>query len=418
MDTVPDGDIRRRLIGVLDQVEGAEGVAVRIRDGVVTLRGAVPDAATRAEAAELAQRIEGVVTVRDEITVTSDLGRQIAPAWDRVQDRVLTALNSLPLILVALVVFGIVAALGWALTRPSRFWMRLAPNGFLADIYRTAARAAFALLGLVLALDVVNATALLGAVLGAAGVLGLALGFAVRDTVENFIASVMLSLRQPFRPNDLVEIEGDIGHVARLTSRATILISPDGNHVRLPNATVFKGRIVNFTRNPERRFEFDLGVDAESDLGAALATAVAAIERAEFVLDDPPVSAWIRDVGESNVLLTFTGWIDQTRTDFLKGRGEAIRVAKAALEKAGFGLPEPIYRLRLDGALPTTSAGTEATEARSEARAATRATVTETDPPAAARPTNRDRAAEEAARRERAAGDAGTDLLSQSGEAE
>lgn len=57
---------------------------------------------------------------------------------------------------------------------------------------------------LVIALDVMNATALISTILGAAGIIGLALGFAVRDTVENFIASIMLSIRQPFRPNDTV----------------------------------------------------------------------------------------------------------------------------------------------------------------------------------------------------------------------
>jgi small conductance mechanosensitive channel len=120
-----------------------------------------------------------------------------------------------------------------------------------------AGRAAgFIVLGVVLALDLFNLTALLGTILGAAGIVGLAIGFAVRDTVENFIASIMLSIRQPFRPKDLVEIEGELGHVIRLTSRATILLSLDGNHIRLPNATVFKAKIINYSRNDERRFTF------------------------------------------------------------------------------------------------------------------------------------------------------------------
>ena len=67
--------------------------------------------------------------------------------------------------------------------------------------------------GIVVALDILGVTALLSTILGAAGIAGLAIGFAVRDTVENFIASVLLSMRQPFRPNDVVEIEGDIGKV-------------------------------------------------------------------------------------------------------------------------------------------------------------------------------------------------------------
>jgi small conductance mechanosensitive channel len=137
----------------------------------------------------------------------------------------------------------------------------MAPNAFIADIYRQIVRLGFIILGVVLALDLLNLTALLGTILGAAGIIGLAIGFAVRDTVENFIASIMLSIRQPFRPKDLVEIEGELGHVIRLTSRATILLSLDGNHIRLPNATVFKAKIINYSRNDERRFTFALGID-------------------------------------------------------------------------------------------------------------------------------------------------------------
>ena len=78
----------------------------------------------------------------------------------------------------------------------------------------------------------------------------------------------MLSIRQPFQPNDTIEIESDIGKVIRLTSRATIMLDFDGNHIRIPNAIVFKSRIINYTRNPERRFVFQMGVEADSDLAA------------------------------------------------------------------------------------------------------------------------------------------------------
>ncbi len=197
-----------------------------------------------------------------------------------------------------------------------------------------------------------GATALLGAVLGGAGVIGIALGFAVRDTVDNYVSSLMLSLRQPFRANDHVVIEGNEGRVVRLTSRATILMTLDGNHLRIPNSIVFKAVILNYTRNPERRFQFDLGVDADDNPVDGMAVGLEAVNALLFVLDRPKANAIIQDVGDSNIVLRFFGWVDQTHTDFLKGRSLAIKAAKTALEDAGFALPEPIYRLRFDDAAP------------------------------------------------------------------
>ena len=162
----------------------------------------------------------------------------------------------------------------------------------------------------------------------------------------------MLSIRQPFRANDHVLIGEQEGRVVRLTSRATILMTLDGNHLRIPNATVFKAEILNYTRNPQRRFSFELGVDAEDDPAAAIEVGLQAINGQDFVLNDPEATAEIREVGDSNILITFHGWIDQRKSDFNKARGAAIRITKNALEKSGFALPEPIYRLRFDDGPP------------------------------------------------------------------
>jgi small-conductance mechanosensitive channel len=162
-------------------------------------------------------------------------------------------------------------------------------------------RAAVLIAGVLLALEILDATALVAAVLGTAGLFGLVLGFAFRDLAENAIASLLLSLRQPFAPNDLVSIEGCEGHVLRLTSRATVLLSVEGNHVRIPNATVYKGVIVNYTRNPLRRFDLAAGVGVDEDLIAAQRLGVEILRVTPGVLADPPPQALVEDLGESNV---------------------------------------------------------------------------------------------------------------------
>ncbi|WP_199223303.1 mechanosensitive ion channel family protein [Oricola cellulosilytica] len=347
-ETVSDAEIDARIEGILDEIDGLQAVSATVRAGVVTLHGSVAEASLRDQATELANRVNGVVAVSNEISEATSVSERLTPVYDRLAQRALRTVGYLPLFAVAAVSGALVFAGGLFIAGRDWPWRRVAPNAFIADLLRQLVRLAFLVLGAVLALDILDATAFLGTILGAAGIAGLAIGFAVRDTVENYIASILLSIRQPFRPKDYILIESYEGFVIGLTSRATILLDHDGNHIRIPNATVFKSNITNFSRNPQRRFLFRLGVDAESNLERALAVGTEQLRKLDFVLADPRADAWIEEVGDSNVVLTFAGWIDQKSTDFVKARSEAMRLVKLRLEETGFTLPEPIYRLRFD----------------------------------------------------------------------
>ena len=129
----------------------------------------------------------------------------------------------------------------------------------------------------------------------------------------------------------------------------------DGNHLRIPNSQVFKAIILNYTTNPNRRFEFELGIDADDDANAARGLGRETLAGLPFVLADPAPEARTEAVGDSNIVIRFLGWVDQRESDWFKARSRAIAAVKVALEEAGFGLPEPIYRLRFDprtGPLP------------------------------------------------------------------
>ncbi|MBF9058306.1 mechanosensitive ion channel [Rhodobacterales bacterium HKCCSP123] len=336
---------RDRIMDILGQLDGYEDVRATVSNGIVTLRGTVVDAGRIEALNGLVARVEGVVAIENTVVESTDVVERLNPAVDRIRHRIEQAIAFSPLILIAATAGLLTIWLGFFIARRSWPWDRIAPNSFIADIYRQLVRLAFVLAGIVLALDLLNATALLGTILGAAGIVGLAIGFAVRDTVENFISSVMLSIRQPFRPKDLVEIEGETGHVIRLTSRATILLSLDGNHIRIPNSTVFKAKIINYTRNDERRFTFTLGIDPAADIAEAQAIMLAALKELPFVLETPGPGVWVEGIGASTIDITAAGWIMQHQTGIGMAKGEAIRVVKARLEEAGITLPEPTYRL-------------------------------------------------------------------------
>ena len=333
-----DAQVANRLRDILGELGDYTDVTVVVSDGVVTFRGTTETTALATELDALALRMDGVVAVRNEVSETADLARRLDPAWDRFQARVDQILIKLPLILVAAALFALVVAIGIVVARARWPWDNLAPNAFIANIYRQLVRIVFVIIGIVLALDVLNATALLGTILGAAGIVGLAIGFAVRDTVENFIASVLLSFRQPFRPNDTIEINGDQGKVIRLTSRATILLSFDGNQIRIPNATVFKSRIVNFSKNAERRFKFEVLIDRNADLGAAKDLIVTELQGMPFVIGTPAAATWIDRLEPSGAVLVVAGWVDQNQTSLTLAQSEAIRMVKRVLQDAGIGL--------------------------------------------------------------------------------
>ena len=349
-DTLDDGAderMRGRIEGIFAELPAFQAVDVAVSQGVVTLSGQVPKQEDIARAEAIAGRVSGVVTVENglerDVSISAE-GTGIASLADKWSGFV----AMLPLIGLALLVWAGISLVGYLLAGFGALWHRLAPNSFLAELIASAIRFAFVVGGLVVALDIIGASALLGAVLGGAGVIGLALGFALRETIENYVASLMLSLRQPFRANDWVLIDDLEGRVIRLTSRATVMMTLDGNHLRIPNSQVFKAVITNFTRNPHRRFEFELGVDADDDARAARKLGRETLASLAFILKEPPPEARIMEVGDSNVVIRFLGWIDQNETDWWKAQSRAIPAVKEALEGAGFGLPEPIYRLRFD----------------------------------------------------------------------
>jgi small-conductance mechanosensitive channel len=137
------------------------------------------------------------------------------------------------------------------------------------------------------------------------------------------------------------------GVVMRLTPRATVLMQPDGNHLRIPNSKVFKAVIVNFTRNPLRRFEFDVGVATDLDLDRPRKLAVKVLKDFPGVLETPEPMCLVDTLGDSSVILKVLGWIDQRETDFRKARSEAQQAVKDAFDVAGILMPEPIYNVNL-----------------------------------------------------------------------
>lgn len=321
-------------------------VTVAVNGGVVTLGGEVVADADRKLAADLAGKVGGAAQIVNQVRIDADLHTRLDAALDQARGKLVQVVAALPLLVVAI---GLVWFAAWFGRRVSRWplrWLRgHGDNPYMDGLLRRVVQSAVVIVGLVLALNLLGATALVGAVLGSAGVIGLVAGFALKDIAENYMAGVLLSLRRPFAPDDHIVIDKYEGKVIALTSRATLLMTMDGNQVSLPNSLVFKSVVTNYTANPKRRFDFVLPVDPSESVGRARDLGLRAIAGIDGVLADPAPSFSLDGYSAKGMDLRFYGWVDQHRNDAGKVRTEALREVRGAFSEAGVRGPETVrYR--------------------------------------------------------------------------
>ena len=350
---VRDVEIRQRLADILETTGWFGAPEVRVQDGIVFLKGTTETDESRTWAGNLARNTEGVVAVVNQIEVVATTIWDFAPAFGVLSALVRSFVRMLPLIVVAIVVIatsGIIAKLTVHVLR-----RRLRTRALSSLMREVAARTGGVLVvvvGLYLVLRIAGLTQLAFTVVGGTGLIGLALGIAFRDITENFLASLFLSLQQPFREGDLVEVANITGYVQRLTSRTTVLMALDGNQVQVPNATVFKSTIRNFTSNPNRRDDFIVGIGYDDSISAAQEVALEVLAEHPAILKEPEPLVLVENLGSSAVNLRVYFWFDGSRHSSPKVKSSVIRLIKKALQDSGVSMPDESRGVTFPHGLP------------------------------------------------------------------
>lgn len=342
-------------------------VRVSVHGSVVLLEGKVRNADAKALATKLAESVKGVVAVDNGLVLSTNLAFRLDDATQKVRDRLVQLVSSIPIFLLALMVLALANWLGrWLAAHPRILGFRLNyGNTYFQSLVRRGIRIAFMAGGFLIAMDLLDSTALVGALLGSVSIIGVTLGFAFRGVAENYIAGVLLSLRSPFEPGDHVVIGSHEGKVASLSARSTVLITLNGEHLRLPNAMVFSQTILNYSRNNKRRFSFILGISMREDLAKAQRLGVHTLIAMKGILENPPPKAVIRQIHAPIANVEYFAWIDQNETDFISACSEGIRMVRGELKKAGIDIPEPTYRVQLmEGSWSSTESGKAVTAVR------------------------------------------------------
>jgi small-conductance mechanosensitive channel len=222
----------------------------------------------------------------------------------------------------------------------------------LKQLLDTLVRLAIWVVGIVIALTVAIPSFTPASAFAGLGVGALAIGFAFQDIFENFLAGVLIMLREKMRIGDLIECDGITGKVERVTLRETHIRQLSNELTIVPNSKLFKNPVKILTDDVMRRDEIMVGVGYDCDLEEAQRVIREAVEALDNIVHEKPVLVVARTFGASSIDLLVQWWAPTGTTDIRLTRHSVVVAAKKALDEAGIEIPYPYVTNTYKGTVP------------------------------------------------------------------
>ena len=204
---------------------------------------------------------------------------------------------------------------------------------FLSSIIR------YGLYALVLATVLAQFGVQTTSILAVIGSMGLAIGLALQGTLSNVASGVMILTQRPFKVGESIQAGTISGTVQEIGLFVTELKQFDGLYVLVPNSELWSHPIINFNRNPVRRFEFIVGIGYGDDMEKARQTLLDLASGDERVLDDPEPVAFVASLNDSSVGVGLRVWCNTP--DYLNLTWDLTEAAKAKFDEKGISIPFP-----------------------------------------------------------------------------
>lgn len=178
------------------------------------------------------------------------------------------------------------------------------------------------------------------ATIAAAGTL--AIGFALQNVIQNFVAGVFIYTDRPFRIGDWIEWDDQSGIVTDISLRVTRVRTFDNELLTVPNSTLTNGVIKNPVDGDKLRRTFVFGIGYDDDVERATEIIIDEAEAHDEIMADPGPSVRMTTLGDSSVGLQARIWIaEPSRADFVRIQSEFVQSTKEALDEAGIDIPYP-----------------------------------------------------------------------------
>ena len=244
----------------------------------------------------------------------------------------------LPNIIVALILFGIFFLIARIVEASFVRWSARRKRKNLGEVLGGFLRWAVMIFGFFVAITVILPSVEPVDLLAGLGVGSVAIGFAFKDILQNWLAGLLILFRQPFVAGDQIVVSGYEGTVERVETRSTNIRTYDGRLVLVPNADAYTNAVTVATAYKKRQSQCSLSVPAGDDLNKAKKLIVTTLAKTDGVLADPAPAVLTSDLQAAKVVVQATWWTGSKHAEIADVRSRALEALKAALEKGGVSL--------------------------------------------------------------------------------
>ena len=227
----------------------------------------------------------------------------------------------------------------------------------LKNLIDTLVKLAIWIIGLFVAAVIVMPDLTPASLLAGLGIGAVAIGFAFQDIFENFLAGVLIMVREKMRIGDVIECEGITGKVEHITLRETHVRKLSGELTVVPNSILFKNPVEIFTDKDERRHEVVVGVSYDTNLDHAADVIQRAVEGVEDVLASKGIDIFAQEFNSSSVDFLVRWWAGSTPRSGWESKDKVVRAIKAALDDAGIEIPFPYVTHTFKETVPVSQLG-------------------------------------------------------------
>ena len=271
----------------------------------------------------------------------------MSTAWAKIQGMLNGLITMLPNIVLALIVFMLFYFAARMLKSVvKRFTRKHRQARNLGLVLGRLSQGIVMLVGLFVALSIIIPSFKAGDLIQLLGISGVAIGFAFRDILQNFLAGILILLTEPFQIDDQIIFKNFEGTVENIQTRATTIRTYDGRRIVIPNSELFTNSVMVNTAFENRRLEYDIGIGYGDDIDRAKQLIKEAIASVDGVLKNPSPDALVVALAESTVNIRARWWISPPRRmDALDTQDKVLTAIKKKLVANGIDLPFPTQQI-------------------------------------------------------------------------